>query len=378
LVLWNPHTGQEVFRTTSRGDAIFGHEDRLLQPFPGMWRQRAGPLIQVEAARSSRTLLAGTTAQIPVRDYSDCAVHPNGRLLAVSTFQGVSLMDLATGRECEFIPGRSPHVLFEPSGTLLTRLGFRLQRWPVRADPKDPLRLRIGPPEQVPIPGQITCMARSADGTVMAVAIRDGARVWQQGRPAEAIHLQPHPDCRYVAVSPDGKLVATGSHNHFGLKVWDAATGKLLRELLRDSRWTVPTFSPDSRWLFDRRGRSWRTLDWSEGPRGPGKNLAVAPDMKLMAWGGQKGFILLTDPVSGRELARLEDPHNDVLEGLTFTPDGAQLVSVTNDSLCVRVWDLRKLREGLACLDLDWDTATYPPAPHYLPGPLTVTVDQGK
>jgi WD40 repeat protein len=287
-------------------------------------------------------------------------------LLAVATLQGVSLLDLATGSERAFLVGAGAHVLFEPSGALLTvRPGGRgLHRWPVRADEKDPLRLKVGPPERVPIPGQVDNLARSGDGMVLAVAAYDGARVWRRDRPLQALHLRPHPDCRYVTVSPDGKLVATGAHNGLGLKVWDAHTGKLIRDVLPRTGPTGPAFSPDGRWLFNNDGQSWRVEDWSPGPRYLGRlsfNVTFAPDTRLAAWGGQKGFIPLVDPATGRELARLEDPHQDGMRMLTFSPDGTLLIGVTNDSFCVRVWDLRKLRQALVELGLDWDALPYPP-----------------
>ena len=174
--------------------------------------------------------------------------------------------------------------------------------------------------------------------------------------------MTPHGDCRNVSVSPDGKLVATGSHSGPWIKVWDAQTGKLVRSFMPDTTLNIPFFSPDGRWLFNRDGRCWRTSDWSEGPRHPGNwVVAFSPDGKLAAWGGQKGFMPLVETDTGRELARLEDPNQDAFQSLTFSPDGTQLIGTTNDSFCVRVWDLRLIRRGLVELGLDWDAPTYPP-----------------
>src|SRR5207248_1761055 len=120
LKLWSPHTGREVFRTAC-GVGPFGPNDRLLAVLPETSEGRAGRLIQVEAGREYRTLVAGATAPVPVRDYGRCSVHPGGRLLAVGTSQGVSLMDLVSGTERAFLAGHAA-VLFEPSGALLTNL----------------------------------------------------------------------------------------------------------------------------------------------------------------------------------------------------------------------------------------------------------------
>ena len=282
-------------------------------------------------------------------------------------------MDLTTGSERAFLPLAASNTLFEPSGSLVTSTSAGTHRWPVRADPGAPHRFRIGPPERIPVPlrGLNSNLARSADGAVMAGSLphADGAYTWHRDSPREALHLTPHPDCRRVSVSPDGKWVATGSHHGQGIKVWDARTGKFVRFLLPDTTGTAPLFSTgEGRRLFNNDGRNWRTDDWSEGPRHPGHGtVAFSPDGALAAWGGYKGFISIVEVESGRELVRLEDPHQDAFDSLTFSPDGTRLLGVTNDSFCVRVWDLRLIRRGLVELGLDWDAPAYPPRRHRPP-----------
>ena len=71
------------------------------------------------------------------------------------------------------------------------------------------------------------------------------------------------------------------------------------------------------------------------------------PDGRVSAWGG-KGFVALTDPGTARELARLEDPNQDGYYDMAITPDGTQLIGFSDDSQCLRVWDLRAIRAGLS------------------------------
>ncbi len=368
IKLWNPYSGLEVFRTAG-WFWRFGSGDRLDASISGFSKGSARPLTQVEAGREYRTLVAGIGRTPAGRDYISCSLHPDGRLLAVGTHQGISLLDLATGSEREFLPVAGGSVLFEPSGALLTNTRAGLFRWPVRADPAAAHRLKYGPPERIPVlvPPLSAHIARSGDGEVLAGSIPHGtgAWVWPRDRPEKAIVLTPHPDCRTIAVSPDGKWVATGTHSGLGLKVWDAATGALQREFLSDSRGTYPSFSADGQWLVNQGGQSWRVDDWTDGPRHIGGiGIAFAPpNVRLAAWGGHKGYIPLVDPDTGRELARLEDPNQDGLFCLTFNSDGTLLIGTTNDSACVRVWDLRKIRAGLKELDLDWDAPPYPPEP---------------
>ena len=76
---------------------------------------------------------------------------------------------------------------------------------------------------------------------------------------------------------------------------------------------------------------------------------------------------------TGRELARLQDPDQH-FGAAAFTPDGTKLVVNAKDGL--RVWDLRRLRERLAELRLDWDALPYRPAEEPgAPSPLSVAVE---
>jgi WD40 repeat protein len=376
--LWDPYSGRELI--TAVGHAVrFGPGDRLGMHFPGAFKDGRGPLTVLEPAREYRTLVAGV-GNGGAKDYGHCSVHPDGRLVAVATRQGVGLFDLVTGGERAQLPGDVLVVLFEPSGALLTSGTNGLLRWPVEADPQAPGQIRVGPPQRLPIPVRSAHggLSTSKDGTVLAVAGGDGAWVWRQGKPEEAVHLAPHGDCRYVAVSPDGTWIATGAHNGTGLKLWHTRDGKFDRDLLPLSTGTVPFFSADGQWLHDQIGRRWHVGDWLSGrPSADVQSTAAfTQDMRLAAWSNYKGYIPLVDPASGRELARLEDPHQDGLFMVTFSPDGTLLLGSTNDSFCVRVWDLRKIRAGLKELDLDWDAPAYAAAkaPAGGPGPLQVTV----
>jgi Tfp pilus assembly protein PilF len=80
----------------------------------------------------------------------------------------------------------------------------------------------------------------------------------------------------------------------------------------------------------------------------------------------------LVELATGRELARLEDPEQ-LIGQAALTPDGTKLVVTAPNGL--RVWDLRRVREELKKLDLDWDAPPYPPAPAV--APLEVQVDRG-
>src|SRR5262249_19849642 len=144
----------------------------------------------------------------------------------------VALWDLKSDREAAFLdlPGYV-WVGFEPSGSLLTNTSDGVLRWPVRAEPESPRSLRIGPPCRLPVPGSGCQVACDSGGRVIASAQFQGAIVWHVDRPDQPVRLEPHDDVRFVAVSPDGRMVATGSFNGCGVKIWEARSGKLVKEL---------------------------------------------------------------------------------------------------------------------------------------------------
>ena len=85
-------------------------------------------------------------------DYQRASIRGDGRVLAVGTGRGAVLWDLARGIELAVLPiGNAWHVMFEPSGDLITSGSIGVQRWPVRLDPARG-EFRIGPPRRLPLP----------------------------------------------------------------------------------------------------------------------------------------------------------------------------------------------------------------------------------
>jgi serine/threonine protein kinase/WD40 repeat protein len=313
--------------------------------------------------------------------YCDCpAIRFDGRLLAVGMQNGVGLWDLRDDRQLGFLDlAGCDQVLFEPSGALLTNGSGGLLRWPVQEEEAAvPASLHIGPPQHLPVPGRICNIAESADGRVLAVSQFDGGRVLNIDRPEELIRLAPHDDARYVSVSPDGRLVATGSHTQLGMKIWEASSGIPVREM--PSAGGRVRFSPDGRWLAESAGglRLWEVKSNSRGPEIGGDHFGFSPDAKLLAVETGLGEVRLVDPSSGQEYARLEDPNQDRASYITFSPDGTKLITTNDDDPSIHVWDLRLLRTELSEMGLDWDQPPFPPAKQIDRTPLAIHIDFGK
>jgi serine/threonine protein kinase/WD40 repeat protein/tetratricopeptide (TPR) repeat protein len=381
LRLWDPHTGKQVFSTPAATPLRlhFSADDRLLGPEISGARLR---MWEVADGHEYRTLALDQQGNQVLNVWST-ALSPDGRLLAVGTEKGIHLWDAARGSAVGFVGcGLVTGLAFEPSGALLAHGPGGLRRWPLREDPMAPGSLRLGPPEGLPVPGSPHNIALSRDGSVVASAQGWGAFVLHQDQPGRPVRLAPHADTRYVAVSPDGRWVATGSHNDMQTKVWDARTGQLAATLPTD-RFCRVVFSPDGNWLATAtdRTRLWAVGSWHEGPTFEGVHPAFAPDGKLLALETGKGVIRLLNPADGREYVRLEDPNHDRARTLFFSADGARLVVPSNDSQSVHVWDLWKLRAGLRRLDLDWAPDPYPQRPPTGPRtadtPLRLRVDPG-
>jgi WD40 repeat protein len=151
-----------------------------------------------------------------------------------------------------------------------------------------------------------------------------------------------------------------------------------------DDRYYLATFSPDGRWLVTNvrsEFRFWEVGSWEVKQRLPRHlrslfgYVAFSGDGRLVALAYARNVIRLYDTATWQHLATLETPGLKDLTGLALSPDGSRLAVATADDV-LGLWDLRRLRERLAALGLDWDLPAYrPPLPDGKPVPaLSVEV----
>jgi WD40 repeat protein len=176
-----------------------------------------------------------------------------------------------------------------------------------------------------------------------------------------------HSAATFVATSPNGRWVATGAHHGSGVKVWDASSGAMLRHLIADELGARSSFSPDDRWLITETSqdfRLWRTDSWDQvwhirrEQAFFNSGAAFSPDARLLALTTSLSAVRLCDPATGDVVATLQAPHVTPVSLVGFGPDSASLVVLPRIGE-VAVWDLRRVREQLKQIDLDWDLPDY-------------------
>jgi serine/threonine protein kinase/WD40 repeat protein/Tfp pilus assembly protein PilF len=381
--LWDPVSGRHLLQARGECWGLSADGRRLVTTEDG----QAFQLWELARAEECRTLHHGQVGNRTPRAGWVYTVdfHPKGRLLASTGRDGVRFWDVATASEVAHLPLPSASGRFCPQGgEFVTHSVAGVHRWPVRPPHPPEREYRLGPPETLLAgdtgDGAESVPAWSTDGRRLAFADRGRrqAVVVNTKRPAERVFL-PHPGVRYVALSPNGRWVATGTWQGKGVKVWDTTSGKLVWE--RPGGSARVQFSPNGRWLVTSMEpdsfRFWRVGSWQAGHRAPKMpqigSMAFSPDSNFLAVSDFQGLVRLIHVPSGRKLARLEAPYPAIIFWLAFSPDGTQLAAATMNHT-VQLWDLRAIRRQLAALELDWDLLPYPPARASDPGSAPVRV----
>lgn len=267
--------------------------------------------------------------------------------------------------------------------------------WALHADPAPPASESLPPPAAAdPLPAQgvvrlgtaryrhgsrIASMGVSADGKLAVTASGFGpynsalagkfspARVFDltDGRCLYSIPNERHEYTEAVALSPDGKIMATKGDKF--LTFWDAATGKELRKLEYATAggrsitdWM--TFTPDGKQLaVTLMGDAVQLIDVETATVSRAFALDAAasacvfsPDGKLLAIGGyeqEKGvyFARICDAATGKELRRIPAgtlaTANGVKRTLAFSPNGTTLAGGGWGAARLLLWDVATGKE---------------------------------
>ncbi|WP_158624977.1 outer membrane protein assembly factor BamB family protein [Corallococcus terminator] len=155
-----------------------------------------------------------------------------------------------------------------------------------------------------------------------------------------------------VAVSPDGRILASGSADQM-VHLWEVATGRELRILKgHTAQISSIAFSPDGRTLvssgLDMTLRLWDVATGRELRRlGENRELilsvAFSPNGATVASGGMTQTVRLWNVTTGIEQQRMEG-HLGFVRSVAFSPDGRELASGGDDKT-VRLWNVATGRE---------------------------------
>jgi WD40 repeat protein len=249
---WNAATGRETQRFSGIGYAprmALSADGRLLATGSSFPPKAKWPIRLWDTATGKETRrIEGFEGAA-----QSLAFCPDGKTLAAFTCQFypqdavVRIWDVATGKQQAQVdaPGRAGHssaeVAFTPDGELLaSTLGDNSIRFWVPANGQEETRVEL--PER-----SAFHFALSPDGKKLAIATLNPSELHVLERSGKAMFRILGP-VNGVTFSPDGRLLAGGSHRG-DVRIWSATTGKELHRLPGHGWFSVVTFAPDGRHL---------------------------------------------------------------------------------------------------------------------------------
>jgi RNA polymerase sigma factor (sigma-70 family) len=295
-------------------------------------------------------------AKVDLMNVAGLSFAPDGKSLAIGTFKGLVLVDPATGAETKRFqtPGQARQVVFAPDGKSVWVGCDGGQFFAADKDrPGSIVRwdLATGAAAQTfpTVPGMLLSLAVSPDGKWVASGGENaGPFLWDvaTGKSTDLIPPGPHrrPWVYGLAFAPDGKTLAAAD-THGRIRVWDVATRK---ELYQQDEHTGSVLkaavTPDGKLAATAGGdgtiRLWDLAtgkpirSWEADRMGSVLTAAFAPDGRSLLTCGWSGTLRLWDVATGAEVRRFRD-EKKFIRFAALSPDGKLVASSADDGIAI-------------------------------------------
>jgi WD40 repeat protein len=363
LHFWAPDSGRLLFDGPACHDWLRFSADGshlALANYDG-----AVEVYRVASTKAVR-MFAPKTRELAPLLYRWLDFSPDSRRLVTAGAGCVRVRDVASGLESArlSLPGATAVTsLFTDDGaSILIADGSRgVSHWLI---PSEPASNGKTIPETWRTGEGWEAVLRARDGRVVLVNTALGmAEIVSHADPAGR-RIGPHPALNNVALSPDGKRLATGTWQGQDIKIWEIASGQLLATLPAGESASVlwPSahviisvqMTQAGQWLEEPNGQWRRDRGWQpDQGQTFWAHASLSPDGRWLALPQSGDRIRLVEIATGTELVTLEPPRAFGLGFVLFSPDGRFLAGCGSREQ-VAIWDLPELRAELGKLQLDW------------------------
>jgi WD40 repeat protein len=369
ILLWDVETGQRI------GQPLLGHPDWWVEslafsPDGAILASGSDPdivLWDVETRRQIGHPLTGHTSTV-----FNLAFSPDGRTLVSSGGRTVGLWDMASYAGIGSVLSRASPVsnlalsadgktlavggCAHPTTGAFGCLEGMAHVWDLTKDTQgDTVARRIGEP-MAGFPGMVWSVVLHPDGRTMVLGCSDGTIRFldiQSGAPIRE-PFAAHPSWAWVglALSPDGKVLASAIPGDSSIHLWNAETLTPIGEPLTGHTRGVTgvAFSPDGKTLasasYDGTVRLWDVETGQSigeplvGHLSTVMSIAFGPDGRFLASGGSDATVRLWNLETGQPVGLPLTGHDSMVWSLAFSPDGQLLASGTPYDHTIRLWEV--------------------------------------
>jgi WD40 repeat protein len=371
IQLWDVHTGKEIRKVSGPPTGMvtlgFAPDDKTLAVRGGdrgihLYDPATGGEVRhVKATQAKGPMRLMVVNGVLVGDVGPLAIAPGGKLLASAETDFdmqnvrlyVKLTDLESGNEVgriDAMPAGATALAFDPAGKVLAYAGANSIQLCEAKDGKAirEMDLPRGAATLLFTPDGKTLLAKARDGTIEVIDTDSGkvSRVLgdaqQQGPAVNAIVRFGNTETQNLALSRDGKTIATGSGN--SVRLWDVTTGN---EIVLNQGHRAPVtairIARDGKTLLSRGAdgfiRNWDLTANRERTRFPmppnAAGVAFSPDGRIAAVSLLDASVRLLDTDTGKPIRQVRG-HSNGTAGLAFTPDGKMLASLGSNDNTIR------------------------------------------